>query len=99
MHKVNFAAKTEPEFTKNWKLIQGIFQRQGIQKVIPVEKLTKGRFQDNLEFLQWFHQYFVATYSGTTEYNAVERRLKAKGTSGICANKIPTKNPRRRQPQ
>lgn len=96
MHKVNFAAKTEPEYIKNWKLIQGIFERQGIQKVIPVEKLTKGRFQDNLEFLQWFHQYFRATYSAASEYDAVKRRQKAKGSTGLSMSKPPAK---RRAPQ
>ncbi|KAG8170414.1 hypothetical protein JTE90_012664, partial [Oedothorax gibbosus] len=31
---------------------------------IPVDKLIKGRFQDNFEFLQWFKKFFDANYGG-----------------------------------
>lgn len=31
-------------------------------QVIPVEKLAKGRFQDNFEFVQWFKKFFDANY-------------------------------------
>mgnify|MGYP001793807354 CR=1 FL=1 len=42
-------------------------------QVIPVEKLVKGRFQDNFEFLQWFKKFFDANYSGQ-EYDALGAR-------------------------
>ncbi len=42
-------------------------------KVIPVEKLVKGRFQDNFEFVQWFKKFFDANYNGA-EYDAVAAR-------------------------
>merc|ERR1719336_686153 len=88
MGKVNFGAIYEPDYIKNWKLIQTVFEKQGIQKVIPVDKLVKGRFQDNLEFLQWFYQYFSATYNpSASEYDPVKRRLKSKGTAGLSKNK------------
>ncbi|XDV24294.1 hypothetical protein PO909_028512 [Leuciscus waleckii] len=32
--------------------------------IIPVEKLVKGRFQDNFEFVQWFKKLFDANYDG-----------------------------------
>ncbi|KAG8254242.1 Microtubule-associated protein RP/EB member 2 [Homalodisca vitripennis] len=41
--------------------------------VIPVDKLIKGRFQDNFEFLQWFKKLFDANYDGR-EYDAYEAR-------------------------
>lgn len=31
-------------------------------QAIPVEKLAKGRFQDNFEFIQWFKKFFDANY-------------------------------------
>lgn len=83
MSKVNFGARTEPEFLKNWKLVQAIFEKQSIQKVIPIERLIKARFQDNLEFLQWFYQYFQSTFSGEP-YDPEARRRRSKGTSS-CA--------------
>lgn len=42
-------------------------------QVIPVDKLIKGRFQDNFEFLQWFKKFFDANYDGR-EYDAYEAR-------------------------
>ena len=42
-------------------------------QVIPVDKLIKGRFQDNFEFLQWFKKFFDANYDGR-EYEAFEAR-------------------------
>jgi len=41
--------------------------------VIPVEKLVKGRFQDNFEFLQWFKKFFDANYDGH-EYDPIAER-------------------------
>jgi RP/EB family microtubule-associated protein len=41
--------------------------------VIPVEKLVKGRFQDNFEFVQWFKKFFDANYDGR-EYDPVAAR-------------------------
>lgn len=42
-------------------------------KIIPVEKLVKGRFQDNLDFIQWFKKFFDANYDGK-EYDPLEAR-------------------------
>ena len=41
--------------------------------MIPVDKLIKGRFQDNFEFLQWFKKFFDANYDGR-EYDALGAR-------------------------
>ena len=35
-----------------------------ILQVIPVDKLVKGRFQDNFEFLQWFNKFVDANCDG-----------------------------------
>ena len=42
-------------------------------QIIPVEKLSKGRFQDNFEFVQWFKKFFDANYD-LHDYNAVAAR-------------------------
>jgi len=54
-----------------------VFDREQIIKHIDVGKLVNGKFQDNLEFLQWLKSYFDKNYSGA-EYNAVERREQAR---------------------
>lgn len=38
-----------------------------------MDKLIKGRFQDNFEFLQWFKKFFDANYDGSP-YDALEAR-------------------------
>ena len=38
-----------------------------------INRLVKGRFQDNFEFLQWFKKFFDSNYDGR-EYNAMEAR-------------------------
>lgn len=43
-------------------------------QVIPVEKLVKGRFQDNFEFVQWFKKFFDANYAADQDYDAVAAR-------------------------
>ena len=84
-------AKDTYEYTKNYKILQSAFLKNGIQKVfyfyipnlqnIDVDRLIKGRPQDNLEFMQWLKQYFDK-HKPNREYNAVERRASSKGGKG-----------------
>lgn len=62
LKKVKFNTHLEHEYINNFKLVQGAFERMQIDKVIPVEKLAKARFQDNFEFVQWFKKFFDANY-------------------------------------
>ncbi|XP_068093452.1 microtubule-associated protein RP/EB family member 2 isoform X1 [Hyperolius riggenbachi] len=73
LKKVKFQAKLEHEYIHNFKLLQASFKRMNVDKVIPVEKLVKGRFQDNLDFIQWFKKFFDANYDGK-EYDPMEAR-------------------------
>lgn len=42
-------------------------------KIVPVDKLVKGRFQDNFEFIQWFKKFFDANFGGQ-DYDPVMAR-------------------------
>lgn len=42
-------------------------------QIIPVEKLVKGKFQDNFEYVQWFKKFFDANYDGK-EYDPLLAR-------------------------
>lgn len=88
LHKVNFNAKLEYEFVNNFKVLQGIFDKMGIDRHIDVPKLVKGKYQDNLEFLQWEKRYFDLHFAGG-EYNAVERRQKAQEKKGVKSTGAP----------
>ncbi|XP_060072125.1 microtubule-associated protein RP/EB family member 1-like [Ylistrum balloti] len=74
LKRVLFATKLEHEFIRNYKLLQTAFMGLGINKDIPVERLVKGKFQDNYEFLVWFKKFFDAN-DGNRIYNASEARF------------------------
>uniref|UniRef100_A0A8C7RW31 Microtubule-associated protein RP/EB family member 1 n=1 Tax=Oncorhynchus mykiss TaxID=8022 RepID=A0A8C7RW31_ONCMY len=78
LKKVKFSAMLEHEFIKNFKVLQASFKRMGVDKIIPVERLVKGRFQDNFEFIQWFKKFFDANYDGK-EYDPVATRQGQEG--------------------
>lgn len=77
LHKVNFNAKFEYEYVKNFKVLQEVFNKLGVDKFIDVQKLIKAKYQDNLEFLQWIKRYYDIHFPGD-KYNAVERRKESK---------------------
>ncbi|KAF0878394.1 DNM3B methyltransferase, partial [Crocuta crocuta] len=73
LKKVKFQAKLEHEYIQNFKILQAGFKRMGVDKIIPVDKLVKGKFQDNFEFVQWFKKFFDANYDGK-DYDPVAAR-------------------------
>lgn len=79
LKKVKFNAKLEHEYIHNFKVLQAAFKRMTVDKIIPVEKLVKGKFQDNFEFLQWFKKFFDANYDGK-EYDPLLTRQGQEGT-------------------
>lgn len=73
LKKVKFGAKLEHEYIHNFKLLQVAFKKFGVDKIIPVDKLVKGKFQDNFEFVQWFKKFFDANYNGS-DYDPIAAR-------------------------
>lgn len=82
MSKVKWDAKSDYEFIQNWRFVQASFKKEGVSKGIPIEKLVKAKFQDNLEFLQWMKHFYNCKYDGH-DYDAKARRDKGKGTGGL----------------
>lgn len=76
LKKIKFDAKHEHEYINNFKALQNSFKKMAVDKVIPVERLIKGRFQDNFEFVQWFKKFFDANYQGG-DYDATAARSSA----------------------
>uniref|UniRef100_A0A0N4ZTQ5 Calponin-homology (CH) domain-containing protein n=1 Tax=Parastrongyloides trichosuri TaxID=131310 RepID=A0A0N4ZTQ5_PARTI len=73
LKRVKWNSRLELDWLANWKLVQLSWKQLGIDKVVPVDRLIKGKFQDNFEFLQWFKKFFDANYEGH-DYNPVEAR-------------------------
>eukprot|EP01063_Lacrimia_lanifica_P036368 TRINITY_DN7191_c0_g1_i1.p1 TRINITY_DN7191_c0_g1~~TRINITY_DN7191_c0_g1_i1.p1 ORF type:complete len:290 (+),score=128.07 TRINITY_DN7191_c0_g1_i1:106-870(+) len=75
LHKANFEAKLEHEYISNFKVLQAAFGGVGIKKVVEIERLVKGKYQDNLEFLQWMKRFADAKMpKGPVNYDPVEAR-------------------------
>ncbi|XP_069361446.1 microtubule-associated protein RP/EB family member 1 isoform X3 [Maniola hyperantus] len=88
MKRIKFKTNLEHEYIQNFKILQAGFKKMSVDKVIPVDKLIKGRFQDNFEFLQWFKKFFDANYDGR-EYDAFEARGGIAIGSGACDSGVP----------
>lgn len=73
MNKVRFDVNSEYQYLNNFKVLQSLFTRHKIDRSIPVERLVKCRFQDNLEFLQWMRRYWEQNFPGH-EYDPLARR-------------------------
>eukprot|EP01062_Namystynia_karyoxenos_P058696 TRINITY_DN5019_c0_g1_i1.p1 TRINITY_DN5019_c0_g1~~TRINITY_DN5019_c0_g1_i1.p1 ORF type:complete len:343 (+),score=129.36 TRINITY_DN5019_c0_g1_i1:92-1030(+) len=90
LHKVNFSAKLEHEYIGNLKVLQNAFIANGIKKVIEIERLVKGKYQDNLEFLQWMKRFADARMPGGLQhYDAVQAREQAIGMQRRLLGKRP----------
>jgi len=72
--KIDHKARHSWEYMKNWKIIQTLFRKESISKKIPVEKLVQGKFQDNLEFLQWFYHFFHRQSPNPPAYDTSRRQ-------------------------
>ena len=89
MSRVNWAAKASHEYIANYKLLQGAFTKANIQKYIDVDKLIRGKYQDNLEFCQWLKAFFDQTSpmmggGGRREgYDPVAVRARGKGGKAV----------------
>lgn len=100
MSKVNWEARNDYEYVNNYKVLQASFNKLNIEKKAEVEKLCRGKYQDNLEFMQWF-KGFLDRHSVAEGYDPVERRSKGKGAArvehffGKAGTEVTTVKPRK----
>jgi len=81
LNKVNWEAKLDYEFLSNYKLLQTAFTKLQIDKHLPVEKLVRAKYQDNLEFMQWFKRFYELN-NPALDYDPVVARAGGKGAGG-----------------
>lgn len=79
MHKVNWSANKDFEYVANYKVLQTCFTKLKIDKFVDVDRLIKGKYQDNLEFMQWFKRFFEMSVTDIGDYDAFGQRSKGKG--------------------
>ena len=59
--QVKFNTKQEHEYINNFKVLQASFKKMSVDKIVPVDRLVKGKFQDNFEFLQVVFETLVSS--------------------------------------
>ena len=76
LSRVNFNAYLTHEIAQNYKILQKIFATCKVHKYVDAEVLAKGRFIENLEFLQWLKCFYETNGCSVprAEYRARERR-------------------------
>eukprot|EP00931_Biecheleriopsis_adriatica_P105871 TRINITY_DN80397_c0_g1_i1.p1 TRINITY_DN80397_c0_g1~~TRINITY_DN80397_c0_g1_i1.p1 ORF type:complete len:272 (+),score=64.40 TRINITY_DN80397_c0_g1_i1:25-840(+) len=98
MKKVNWAAKDEHQCVPNFKVLQQAFDKVNIARHIEVDKLVRGKYQDNLEMLQWIKTYYDRSEQ-SADYNALARRWSdnlpewARPADGSCPPPRPPSRP------
>lgn len=76
LRKVKFNPRSEPDILNNWKVLTTAWKNLEIDKPVDVEKMKKAKFQDNMEFLQWFYKFFNANLAvEPDDYDAVAARF------------------------
>jgi len=91
LKRVKYNSKLEHEYITNFKILQASFKKMNVDQIIEVDKLTKQKFQDNFEFLQWFKKFFDANYSGG-DYDAFEARGGAQMGNGGARAPVGTRS-------
>ncbi|KAF7459058.1 EB1 like microtubule binding protein [Cryptosporidium felis] len=79
MRNVNWGVKHDFQYLHNYKLLQQVFGKVNQPKYIDINKLIKGKYQDNLEFLQWMKGLFDESGAIDRDYDAIGRRSLGKG--------------------
>ncbi|CAL8256451.1 unnamed protein product [Gadus morhua 'NCC'] len=90
LKRVKFNAKLEHEYLQNFKILQNSFKKAGVDKIIPVDRLIKGKFQENFEFVQWFKKFFEANYD-QRDYDPVAARHGQETSAFTSASNTPAK--------
>ena len=71
--KIIFNPSMEVEYTQNFRYLQNAFRFIKVDKVVPIDRLIKGKYMDNFDFLQWFRKFVDANYDGQP-YDALAAR-------------------------
>lgn len=76
LKRIKYCTNLEHDFINNLKIFQNALVTMKVDKAVPIDRLVKGRFQDNFEFVQWFKKFFDVNYDGK-EYDPQDARNHA----------------------
>ena len=80
LKKINWGARTNYDLLANYKILQNLFNILHINRALEINKLIRGKYQDNLEFMQWLKRFFDDNVGPTTkEYASIAGQQRAKG--------------------
>ena len=78
LHKLDFNAKHKDDYMRNLSLLDRCFNKLKIPKPVPVTQISNGKFQSNMEFVQWLYSYTTKTAPNAAMfYNGYEKRIQA----------------------
>ncbi|XP_052822784.1 uncharacterized protein LOC128247397 [Octopus bimaculoides] len=70
---------TENDRRHNFTYLQTVFEKNGVEKEIPVEDILKGNFKSCYQFGQWFRSFFMENYQGQPyDINQIRASCKKK---------------------
>ena len=91
--KVRFNARASYDFVHNYKVLQAAFDRLNMKKQIDVEKLIKGKYQDNLEFMQWVKAFYDShANDNALQYDGRTRRAEIMERKGMRPAPLQSRN-------
>ncbi|XP_076023137.1 DNA (cytosine-5-)-methyltransferase 3 beta, duplicate a [Genypterus blacodes] len=91
--KVKFNALNEEDYRHNFNLLREAFSKNDITKPFPVDKLIKGDFKSNFEFLKWF-KYFFTTNVKNEDYDPVKARDSQEISPNLSSPTFTSSSPR-----
>jgi RP/EB family microtubule-associated protein len=93
--------KSEEDCVRNLRIVEAALQRLKAQRKIDSVKLARGKFADNMDFLQWLYGFYEENKGETQEkYAAVQRRTEAisKQRGGQLAPHLVPNHPTEQEP-
>lgn len=85
--RIDWAARSDYEYVQNYKLLQAAFEKRGVRKHVEVDRLIRGRHQDNLEMCQWlaalFRQKAGPGHEPPASYDPASVRARGKGGKSL----------------
>lgn len=78
LQKLDFNAKHKEDYERNLRIIDKTLSKLKLAKSVPFNQLSNGKFQANMEFVQWLYSYTTKNAPNAAMfYNGYEKRVEA----------------------